>query len=203
MSSRSAAIAQASRPNKTAKNARRKDAITITITIRPRSVRRGVLTHMAPPIAAVGGHSVQDNIKIECIKYTLLCAGLFIWAPVLVWLSLDSGFRELWEYRAGPHMKERLFDALFIFFLVFGLLSMLGACAIVATYLRIKDLRVPSLHLIMVLSVADFFFALKYVLTGALVLGGHFNVQDDWWYSIESKRPARSSAERYGGRPSS
>ena len=147
---------------------------------------------MAPPIAAVGGHSVQDNIKIECIKYTLLCAGLFIWAPVLVWLSLDSGFRELWEYRAGPHMKERLFDALFIFFLVFGLLSMLGACAIVATYLRIKDLRVPSLHLIMVLSVADFFFALKYVLTGALVLGGHYNVQDDWWYSIEPKRPARS-----------
>ena len=146
---------------------------------------------MAPPIAAVGGHSVQDNIKIECIKYTLLCAGLFIWAPVLVWLSLDSGFRELWEYRAGPHMKERLFDALFIFFLVFGLLSMLGACAIVATYLRIKDLRVPSLHLIMVLSVADFFFALKYVLTGALVLGGHYNVQDDWWYSIEPKRPAR------------
>ena len=58
------------------------------------------------------------------------------------------------------------------------------------TYLRIKDLRVPSLHLIMVLSVADFFFALKYCLTGGLVLSDKFNVQDDWYFSIEAMRPA-------------
>ena len=84
---------------------------------------------MAPAIRnIIGGHSVLDySIKIECIKYTMLCAGLFTWAPVLCWLALDSGFRDLWEYRATPDMKERLFDALFIFFLVFGLLSMLGA----------------------------------------------------------------------------